>query len=92
MQDEMGQMCSLSALLTNVSPRDRRALETLRAALGKTLSQVQELSTRNRGLINNELKYIAFMLDLYVEAGRSAEAGYGIGGGMGRRLLLDRRA
>ena len=46
---------------------------------------------RNQSLINNELNYIAFMLDLFVEAGRSAETGYGAGS-MGPRLLLDRRA
>ncbi len=92
MRDETGQPCTLSALLARATPRDRRALETLREGLGKTLAQVQALSARNRGLINNELKYIAFMLDLYVEAGRSAGAGYGLGGGVGRRLLLDRRA
>lgn len=92
LQDEAGQPCLLSALLARVTPRDRRALETLRGGLSKTLAQVQELSARNQRLIDNELKYIAFMLDLFVEAGRSAEAGYGMGSGMGRRLLLDRRA
>lgn len=59
--------------------------------LSKTVDQNRVLSARNEQLINNELKYIAFMLDLFVEAGRSAEAGYGVGSGVGR-LLLDRRA
>jgi hypothetical protein len=91
LQDGAGQPCPLSALLENVTGRDRRVLETLRGGLSRTAAQIQELSVRNQSLINNELKYIAFMLDLFVEAGRSAENSYGAGN-MGRRLLLDRRA
>lgn len=90
--DAAGQPCTLSVFLEGVSPRGRRTLETLRDSLGKTLAQVRELSTRNQSLINNELKYIAFMLDLFVEAGRSADTAYGTKSGLGRRLLLDRRA
>ena len=90
MQDVDGNPCTLSALLDQLSDRGRRLMEPLRDGLHRTLTKAQELSKRNEGLITNELKYIAFMLDLYVEAGRSAQASYG--GGYGRRLLLDRRA
>jgi hypothetical protein len=90
MQDGDGKPCSLSPLLDQVSARGRRSLEALREDLGRTLSSIREQSDRNQMLIQNELKYIAFLLDLFVEAGRSAEANYG--GVMRRRLLLDRRA
>lgn len=92
MCDEDGNACPLSTLLEHVSSRGRKTLEGLRATLGAVLAGNRDLSARNQKLIDNELKYIAFMLDLFVEAGRSAEAGYGAGSGIGRRLLLDRRA
>lgn len=91
MQDEQGNPCTLTQLMENYPERSQKTLQTVRDGLRRNLDRAQELSRRNQGLIQNELKYFAFMLDLFVEAGRSAEAEYG-GGGLGRRLLLDRRA
>lgn len=91
MRDADGNACTLSALMEEFPERARLRLTALRDGLRGTLEQAQDLSRRNQGLIQNELKYCAFMLDLFVEAGRSAELEFG-GGGLGRRLLLDRRA
>jgi len=47
---------------------------------------------RNEMLIRNELNYLAFSLDLFVEAGRAAGQSYGGGAMLGARMGLDRRA
>jgi hypothetical protein len=92
MRDADGEPCSLSALMEGCSDRDRRTLETIREGLRRTLEKAQDLSRRNQKLIQNELDYLAFTLDLFVEAGRSADTAYGGCGQLGGRLLLDRRA
>ena len=98
--DDDGEPIVLSALKTQVSDRNQETLQTLEDALRAILEQVQSLTRRNQTLIQNELDYLAFSLDLFVEAGRSADNGYGAQCGSGRRsggrlsglLLLDRRA
>ena len=92
--DETGRPLTLS-LLRELVPA--RSLGRLEGGLRQTLEQVQALTRRNKLLIQNELKCLAFTLDLFVEAGRCADRGYGpaAGSGQGRltgRLLLDRRA
>lgn len=96
--DENGESISLAALKEDCTSRNKTTLQALEDSLRRTLEQVQGLTRRNQTLIQNELNYLAFSLDLFVEAGRSADNGYGAGrGGHGGRrlsslLLLDRRA
>ena len=98
--DGSGEPIVLSLLKTQVSERNQSVLQTLEDNLRRTLEQVQSLTRRNQTLIQNELDYLAFSLDLFVEAGRSADNGYGIhcgsagrsGGRLSGLLLLDRRA
>jgi hypothetical protein len=98
--DENDEPILLSVLKTQVSDRNQSVLQTLEEELRRTLDQVQSLTRRNQTLIQNELDYLAFSLDLFVEAGRSADNGYGIhcgsvgqrGGRLSGLLLLDRRA
>lgn len=93
-----GEPLPLSALKEDCSERNRATLQALEDSLRRTLAQVQELTRRNQTLIQNELNYLTFSLDLFVEAGRSAECGYAAtrggstGGRMSSVLLLDRRA
>ena len=89
LRDESGEPLTLSSLKEAVSAQNRRSLETLEADLRRTLDQVQALTRRNQTLIQNELDYLAFSLDLIVEAGRTADRSYGGRSGL---LLLDRRA
>jgi len=93
---EDGEQVLLSALKEQSTERNRATLQSLEDNLRRTLDQVQGLTRRNQTLIQNELTYLAFSLDLFVEAGRSADSGYGAHrGGSGRvssLLLLDRRA
>ena len=96
--EENGEPILISALKEQVSDRNRSTLQTLEDSLRQILEQVQCLTRRNQTLIQNELDYLAFSLDLFVEAGRSADSGYGTPG-MAQRsgrlsslLLLDRRA
>ena len=96
--DENGEPALLSALKERCGERNKATLQALEDSLRRTLDQVQGLTRRNQTLIQNELNYLTFSLDLFVEAGRSAGCGYGAarGGGSGGRisslLLLDRRA
>ena len=98
MTGEDGEPISLPALKEQCTERNQTVLQTLENSLRQTLDQVQTLTRRNQTLIQNELDYLAFSLDLFVEAGRSADNGYGanrIGSRAGRAaslLLLDRRA
>ncbi len=95
---EDGEPLLLPTLKEESSERNRATLQTLEDSLRRTLDQVQGLTRRNQTLIQNELNYLAFSLDLFVEAGRSADNGYGAtrggstGGRMSSLLLLDRRA
>ena len=97
MMGEGGEPLTLSALKEQASPEGRARLDALGDMLRETLDRVQTLTKRNKTLITNELDYIAFTLDLFVEAGRSHDAGYGPqrGGDYARptgRLMPDRRA
>lgn len=92
MRDAEGNPCALPALMEQFPERARLRLAALRDGLRGTLEQAQDLSRRNQRLIRNELDYMAFTLDLFVEAGRSADAAYGGLGAAGGRMLLDRRA
>lgn len=96
MTGEDGEPLTLSALKMAASTGQQRELETLEENLRSALDRISLLSCRNKLMIQNELEYFAFTLDLFVEAGRSADSGYGPGAGGGvrppARLLLDRRA
>ena len=97
MADEAGAPMTLTAWKEQAEPADRAKLEAIGDRLRETLERVQTLTRRNKTLITNELDYIAFTLDLFVEAGRSNDVGYGPqrGGDYARmtgRLMPDRRA
>lgn len=98
MVGEDGEPVTLSVLKECCAERNQSALQTLEDSLRRTLDQVQLLTKRNQTLIQNELDYLAFSLDLFVEAGRSADNGYGANrvqsraGRAASLLLLDRRA
>ncbi len=98
MVDESGEPVTLSALKEHCTERNHGVLQTLENSLRQTLDQVHLLTKRNQTLIQNELDYLAFSLDLFVEAGRSADNGYGTNriqsraGRAASLLLLDRRA
>ena len=98
MVDEDGEPLMLSGLKTQCAERNQAVLQALEDSLRQTLDQVQVLTKRNGTLIQNELDYLAFSLDLFVEAGRSADNGYGTNriqsraGRAASLLLLDRRA
>ena len=87
-----GNLLAISALMERCPEKQQRALGLVRDSLIKTISRVQELSEQNTQLIENELEYIAFTLDLFVEAGRKADILYGGRSLNGCRLLLDRLA
>ena len=88
MQDAEGNALTLSALLEGLPGKEQGTLAAVRQDLRQTLERVQTLSCQNQQLIQNELEYIAFTLDLFVEAGRRAESAYGGRGALGGRLLL----
>ncbi len=90
--DEVGAPLTLSALKEMLPDAGLRGLPALEDGLRQTLDRVQALTRSNQRLIQNELNYLAFTLDLFVEAGRTADNGYGGGGRMTGRLMLDRRA
>lgn len=85
-----GSPLTLTLLLELLPETSCRRLRPVRESLQRTLERVQALNRQNQQLIENELNYIAFSLDLCVEAGRKNDNGYG--GGGGGRLLLDRSA
>ncbi|MBV9850803.1 MAG: flagellar protein FlgN [Armatimonadetes bacterium] len=91
MQDEQGKAVPLAALMEGLPARQQTLLAGVRDNLRRTLERAQELCRRNQQLIQNELAYIAFSLDLFVEAGRRADLRYG-GSRCGGRKMLDRRA
>ena len=90
--DETGGALTLSALRERLPVESLRGLPALEEGLRRTLDRVQALTRSNQKLIQNELNYLAFTLDLFVEAGRMADNGYGGGRRPIGRLLLDRRA
>jgi len=92
LRDDEGNALTLSALKECVPAGSLPGMAALEDGLRRTLDRVQNLTRRNQLLIQNELDYLAFTLDLFVEAGRSADNGYGGGRGLTGRLLLDRLA
>ena len=92
LKDEGGAPLTLSALKERLPETSLRGLPAVEDGLRQTLDRVQALTRSNQKLIQNELNYLAFTLDLFVEAGRTADNGYGGGGRAAGRLLLDRRA
>ena len=90
--DDAGGPLTLSALKEAAPAPALRGLPALEDGLRPTLERVQTLTRRNKTLIQNQLDYLAFTLDLFLEAGRSADNGYGGAGRHTGRLLLDRRA
>lgn len=92
--DEGGEAQTLSAILEEMeeNSRARRTLTMLRDTLRETVERSRTLMQRNEMLIRNELNYLAFSLDLFVEAGRTAGQSYGGGATLSPRLGLDRRA
>ena len=90
--DEAGGPLTLSALAELSPESSLRGLPALEDGLRRTLDRVQALTRSNRRLIENELNYLSFTLDLFVEAGRTADNGYGGNGRLTGRLMLDRRA
>lgn len=90
--DEAGGPLTLSVLAELLPAASLRGLPALEDGLRQTLDRVQALTRSNRRLIENELNYLSFTLDLFVEAGRTADNGYGGGGRLTGRLMLDRRA
>ena len=99
LQDENGQALTLSAIKDRALPKDLPKLASLEESLRQALDKVQALTRRNQTLIQNELDYLAFSLDLFVEAGRTADNGYGARHGSPRThgkhvslWMLDHRA
>lgn len=92
LRDDSGQPCTLGVLAALCPEANRRALTQMGESLRQTLGRIQTLTERNQQLVENELKYLAFTLELFVEAGRSADRGYGYGGRTAsHRMLLDCR-
>jgi hypothetical protein len=89
LEDGNGNVVGITALIEQLPARQRRAYELVVDSLLSVAGRVQELSIQNKKLIENEMAYIAFALDLFVEAGRKARTVYG--GSFRPRLLLDRR-
>jgi len=87
--DEQGNSLSFTGLKKLIPAL---SLTTLEDGLRRVMERIHILTQRNKTLIQNELDYFAFTLDLFVEAGRSAQTGYGGSGRLMGRLMLDRRA
>lgn len=92
LMDPTGNLMAISALMERCPEKQQRALGLVRDSLTKTIKRVRNLSDQNKVLIENELEYIAFTLDLFVEAGRKKKNDYGGFGCLRSRMLLDRRA
>ena len=92
LKDESGAPLTMSMLREVVPAAALPGLTGLEDSLRWAVGQVQELTRRNRILIQNELDYLAFTLDLFVEAGRCADNCYGGAGRANGRFLLDRVA
>lgn len=88
-QGGAGSAATLSAQLACLPERTRRPLQAVQSGLLRTLQETRALSERNAQLIQNELHYLDYTLDLFIDAGRAADAGYGGRGPMRGRLLLD---
>ena len=90
LRQEDGSPLTLTLLLEMLPETVCRRLQPVRESLRRTLERVHALNRQNQQMIQNELNYIAFSLELCMEAGRKNDSGYG--GGGGGRLLLDRSA
>ena len=84
-----GQPVKLSDLLPTMPQRLRDAAVELREELKRVVADVTRISDENQTLIENELGYISFMMDSYVDASRKADKYAGLRSG--RRLMLDKR-
>ena len=91
MAEPNGNLLAISALMERCPEKQQRALGLVRDSLIKTINRIQDLTLQNKQLIENELEYIAFTLDLFVEAGRKTRNDYGGFGSLRGRMLLDRR-
>ena len=83
---------TIASIIKAAEGQSQRILSQLRGDLGRLLERVQALSHQNEQLLQNELDYIAFTLDLVVEAGRKGDSPYGGGVALAGRMGLDRRA
>ncbi len=92
LKDEAGTALTITMLREFLPLGSLPSLTALEDSLRLAVDRVQELTRRNRVLIQNELDYLAFTLDLFVEAGRCADTCYGGSGRASGRLLLDRVA
>lgn len=92
--DDAGEPVTVADVLAQMdeSHRAHRTLTALRHALGALAERSRTLMQRNEMLIRSELSYLAFSLDLFVEAGRASGQSYGSGMLTGGRLGLDQRA
>ena len=82
----------LSTWIAEAAGRTRQTLETLQGNLQGTLQQAQELARRNAVLLENEMAFFAYMMDLYVDAARISGDDYAGHAPAAGRLGLDRRA
>ena len=92
LRDETGAPRPLSAWLVDAVGRTRQTLENLQNGLRETLRLAQTLTQRNAQLIENDLTFFAYMMDLYVDVARLSGDGYGGHAPAAGRLGLDRRA
>lgn len=90
--DAGGNLMAISALIERCPEKQRKGLWLVQDRLIQTVKRVKDLSSQNKRLIENEIEYIAFTLDLFVEAGRKQKNVYGGFGSLRSRMLLDRRA
>ena len=89
---ENGSVGTIGQLLALLPARERRVAENLRDTLRKISEHAGALCLRNRMLIRNEVKYMSFMMDLFIETGRNEETKYSSYAAFRGRALLDRRA
>jgi hypothetical protein len=95
MCDQAGNTVSLSKLLEGIPQNDHRNILAVSDSLKSALDRVRLLGQQNQQMIQNELEYLAFTLDLFMEAGRKADNTHAYGGSrptVGTRMFLDRRA
>ena len=89
--------CSMTPIILlfyGWSGAERSAGVALATAVHQVLAEIQDVVNQNNTLIGNELRYIEFMLDTYIEAGRKTN-GYARQGLFPRRtehLLLNKCA
>ena len=90
--DRLGMPCTFGDISAQLSDRARPIFDRLRTELAKTIQSIRQMTERNQRLIQNELDYITFTLDLFVDIGRNTSNKYYGFASTGGRMLLDRRA